>query len=72
MALCYGAGCEAQPIVAFAPGEHFVGNFIRLLGEPSRPVRVCFLEPILHSEQAGRRGIAQTARERVERAMASA
>ncbi len=72
VALCYGQACEAQPIVAFAPGEHFVGNFLRLLGEPSRPVRVCFLEPIVHTEQAGRRGIAQTARERVEQAMAAA
>ena len=72
VALCYGEGCEAQPIVAFAPGEHFMGNFMRLLGEPSRPVRVCFLEPILHTEQTGRRGIAQAARERVEEAMAAA
>ena len=72
VALCYGARCEAQSIVAFAPREHFMGNFVRLLGEPSRPVRVCFLEPILHAEQAGRRGIAQTARERVLEAMAQA
>ena len=72
VALCYGEGCEAQAIVAFARGESFMGNFFRLLGEPGRPVRVCFLEPILHTEQAGRRGIAQAARERVERAMAAA
>ena len=72
VALCYGDGCEAQPIVAFARGESFMGNFARLLGEPARPVRVCFLEPILHAEQAGRRGIAQAARERVEAAMAAA
>ena len=72
VALCYGERCEAQAIVAFAPREHFMGNFIRLLGEPSRPVQVRFLEPILHAEQAGRRGIAQTARERVLEAMAQA
>ena len=72
VALCYGDGCEAQPIVAFARGESFMGNVARLLGEPARPVRVCFLEPILHAEQAGRRGIAQAARERVEAAMAAA
>ena len=47
-------------------------SLARLLGEPARPVRVCFLEPILHAEQAGRRGIAQAARERVEAAMAAA
>lgn len=72
IALCYGEGCEAQAIVAFARGESFMGNFFRLLGEPGRPVRVCFLEPIMHTEQAGRRGIAQTARERVAQAMAAA
>lgn len=72
VALCYGEHCEAQAIVAFAPREHFMGNFVRLLGEPSRPVRVCFLQPILHAEQAGRRGIAQTARERVLETMAQA
>ena len=41
-----------------------------LLGEPPRPVTVSFLEPILHSEQEGRRGIATLARARIERAMA--
>ena len=72
VALCYGTGCEAQPIVAFAPRESFMANFVRLLGEPARPARVCFLEPILHTEQAGRRGIATLARARIERAMAAA
>ncbi|MFT4180204.1 MAG: lysophospholipid acyltransferase family protein [Thermomonas sp.] len=72
VALCYGVHCQAQQIVAFAPREHFVGNFLRLLGEPARPVRVCFLEPILHTEHEGRRGIAQTARERVAQAMSMA
>lgn len=69
VALCYGAKCEAQAIVAFARGENFVANFFRLLGEPSRPARVCFLQPILHAELEGRRGIAQLARTRVEEAM---
>ena len=72
VALCYGEACAAQAIVAFARGESFLGNFARLLGEPARPVRVCFLEPILHAEHAGRRAIAQTARERVAVAMARA
>lgn len=71
VALCYGAGCEAQSIVAFAPRENFMANLIRLLGEPARPARVCFLDPILHADQAGRRGIAQLARSRIERAMQS-
>ena len=72
VALCYGERCEAQPIVAFAPRESFMANFVRMLGEPARPARVCFLEPILHTEHAGRRGIAHTARERVAQAMAAA
>ena len=72
VALCYGTHCQAQRIVAFAPGESFVGNLVRLLGEPPRPVRVCFLQPILHAELAGRRAIAQTARERIKRAMDAA
>ena len=72
VALCFGAHCEAQHVVAFAPRESFMGNLVRLLGEPPRPVTVSFLEPILHSEQEGRRGIATLARARIERAMAAA
>ena len=69
VALCYGDGCDAQSIVAFAPRENFVANLLRLLGEPSRPMRVCFLDPILHAEQEGRRGIAHLARARILEAM---
>ena len=72
VALCYGKGCEAQTIVAFARRERFLGNFLRLLGEPARPVTVHFLEPILHAEHAGRRAIAHTARARVQAAMEQA
>jgi 1-acyl-sn-glycerol-3-phosphate acyltransferase len=72
VALCFGERCEAQATVAFADGESFMGNFLRLLGEPARPVTVCFLEPILHAEHEGRRGIATLARARIERAMAAA
>ena len=72
VALCFGARCEAQHVVAFAPRESFMGNLVRLLGEPPRPVTVSFLEPILHSEQEGRRGIATLARARIEQAMAAA
>ncbi len=72
VALCYGERCDAQSIVAYAPRENFMVNLIRLLGEPSRPARVCFLEPILHAEHEGRRGIAQLARSRIEHAMQSA
>lgn len=72
VALCFGEHCEAQRIVAFGPGEHFMANFVRLLGEPVRPVTVCFLEPILHSEHEGRRRIATLARARIQQAMAAA
>ena len=69
VALCYGERCEAQAIVAFARRESFAGNLLRLLGEPSRPVRVCFLEPIPPGAHDGRRDIARDARAQVERAM---
>lgn len=69
VALCYGRHCEAQSIVAFAPRESFMANLVRLLGEPSRPARVCFLPPIMHSEHEGRRGIAQMARARIDETM---
>lgn len=69
VALCYGHHCEAQSIVAFAPRESFMANLVRLLGEPSRPARVCFLAPIQHAEHEGRRGIAHLARTRIDDAM---
>lgn len=72
VALCYGASCDAQALTAFARGENFIENFFRLLGEPSRPARVCFLEPILHADLGGRRGIADLARKRVAEAMQAA
>jgi len=71
VALCFGTRCEAQHVVAFAKGESFMGNLVRLLGEPARPVTVCFLEPILHTEHEGRRGIATLARARIEQAMSA-
>lgn len=72
VALCYGPRSSAQAIVAFAKCESFMANLFRLLGEPARPVRVCFLPPILPQEFNGRRGIAQTAQEGVAQAMAAA
>ena len=71
VALCFGERCEAQPVVAFARGESFVANLLRLLGEPPRPVAVRFLDPILHAEHEGRRRIASLARARIEAAMAA-
>ena len=71
VALRYGEGGDAQAIVAFAPGESFFANFLRLLGEPVRIAEVVFLEPIAPGDADGRRRIAETARERIVAAMAS-
>jgi len=69
VALRYGEHASAQPRVAFAPGETFFGNFMRLLGEPAQPVEVVFLEPVAPGDAEGRRRIAETARERIIAAM---
>lgn len=71
VALRYGERGQAQTVVAFAPGESFFGNFLRLLGEPSRPADVMFLEPIAPDEADGRRRIAEAARARIVAAMES-
>jgi len=69
VALCYGAHCSAQAVVAFHGREGFVGNFLRLLGEPARVADVRFLEPIPAGSEEGRRRIAELARERIVAAM---
>lgn len=69
VAVSYGPRANAQTRVAFAPRERFVGNFIRMLGEPARPVSVCFLDPILPGACGSRREIAETAQARVAQAM---
>jgi 1-acyl-sn-glycerol-3-phosphate acyltransferase len=71
VALRYGHHGEAQTVVAFAPGESFFGNFLRLLGEPPRVAEVAFLEPVAPGDAEGRRRIAETARERIVAAMRS-
>ena len=65
VALRYGDRGDAQHVVAFAPRERFVGNFLRLLGEPARVAEVHFLEPIAPGDAEGRRRIADLARERI-------
>jgi 1-acyl-sn-glycerol-3-phosphate acyltransferase len=71
VALRYGEGGSAQRTVAFARGESFVGNFLRLLGEPPRVAEVHFLTPIEPCEAEGRRRLAELARSRIVEAMAS-
>ena len=70
VALRYGVLGDAQRRVAFQPGEHFLGNFLRLLGEPGRLAEVHFLDPIAAGQADGRRGIAELARDRIVAAMA--
>lgn len=69
VALRYGTGGDAQTVVAFAPREHFLGNFLRLLGERPRRAEVHFLAPIPPGDVDGRRRIAELARERIVEAM---
>jgi len=70
VALRYGAGGSAQTTVAFAPGENFLQNFLRLLGEPARVAEVHFLAPITPGD-SGRRQVAEQARESIVAAMES-
>jgi 1-acyl-sn-glycerol-3-phosphate acyltransferase len=71
VALVYGERASAQRRVAFARGESFVGNFLRLLGEPARVAEVHFLTPIAPDELEGRRRIAELARARIIEAMSA-
>jgi 1-acyl-sn-glycerol-3-phosphate acyltransferase len=68
VALKYGARGSAQTIVAFARGEKFLGNFLRLLGEPTRWAEVHFLAPV-SADEDGRRRMAETCRDRIVAAM---
>lgn len=70
VALRYGAGGEAQTVIAFAPRENFLQNFLRVLGEPARVAEVHFLEPIAPGAD-GRRRLAEACRERIHAAMQS-
>ena len=69
VALRYGEGGRDQAQVAFRPGENFLANFLRLLGEPPRAAEVCFLEPIPPASTDGRRRMAELSRERIVAAM---
>ena len=68
VALRYGKDGDAQTVIAFAPGESFLANFLRLLGEPSRPAEVHFLAPVQPTAD-GRRRLAETCRQRIISAM---
>lgn len=70
VALRYGEGGNAQRVVAFGKREKFLGNFLRLLGEPPRVAEIHFLAPIAPDQTEGRRRIAELARTRILEAMA--
>ena len=70
VALRYGEGGNAQTVIAFAPNENFMQNFLRVLGEPARIAEVHFLEP-LPPVADGRRRLAEASRERILAAMSS-
>lgn len=69
VALCYGVNASAQTQVAFAHGESFLRNFLRLLGDRGRPVQVHFLAPI-PPVAGGRRRMADDARTQIARTLA--
>lgn len=56
------------PGVAFAPGESFIGNLWRVLGERRIDAEVHFLEPVAATEE-GRRRMADAARARIAAAL---
>lgn len=68
VALLYGRDGRQDPDVPFAPGEHFAGNFFRLLGQPSMDAEVHFLEPVESTPDARRR-MAEESRARIMAAL---
>jgi len=70
VALRYGSAGSAQMQVAFAEGESFMGNFLRLLGDPSRIAEVHFLA-VIDTHEEGRRKLAESARSAIQAAMTS-
>jgi 1-acyl-sn-glycerol-3-phosphate acyltransferase len=75
------AGVPVQPVAlrfarhgrrlidaGFREDESFMGNFLRLLGEPPLDVEVHFLEPVPVSAD-GRRRMAEASRERIALAL---
>lgn len=68
VAIRYLRDGQVWPGVAFAPGESFVGNLWRVLGERRIVALVHFLEPVAISD-GGRRRMAETARARIAAAL---
>ncbi len=68
VALRYGRDGRQHPAVAFAPGESFFANFLRLLGEPSMHAEVHFC-PVVQPSEEGRRRTAEAARAAIVEAL---
>lgn len=68
VALRYGVDGAAQALVAFAPDEDFLRNFLRLLGDPARVAEVHFLAPIVPPAD-GRRQLAERSRAQIQHAL---
>jgi len=65
VALCYCRNGHLWDGAGFRDEETFVGNFLRLLGEPPLDVEVHFLAPIAADPAAGRKHLANTVREAI-------
>ena len=68
VALRYLRNGQPWPGVGFAPGESFMGNLLRMMGERRLVAEVHFLDPVPFSED-GRRRLAETARTRIAQAL---
>ena len=68
VAIRYLRDGQPWPGVGFRPGESFVGNLWRMLGERRVVAQVHFLQPVTHREE-GRRRMADTARARIAQAL---
>ncbi|MDN5924753.1 MAG: 1-acyl-sn-glycerol-3-phosphate acyltransferase, partial [Xanthomonadales bacterium] len=70
-ALRYSRAGISQAQIAFAPGETFVGNGWRLLGDPPLQAEVHFLRA-LENRDSGRKVLAQDARAQIAAALDAA
>lgn len=68
IALLYGNDHRQDAGVAFAPGESFLANFLRVLGGPGMVAEVHFCPPVEQAADARRR-TAESARERIIEAL---
>jgi len=68
VALRFTRGGVLNASVAFRPRESFMGNFLRVLGEPPTHAEVIFLEPVA-PDPAGRRRMAEACRNQIVRAL---